>query len=296
MAKRTTTHLPNGGDIPVRRVRNVQEFVRRFGNGRRDYKQLFQKRIEEIRTKYARKSTEKVSPEVDDSLEYHLREYLINALLSALNWRLGSSPEDGLPNLVPEAPLRSSAKDTVCFLDYFGVEGADNKPLLMVETKRPKSPLPERQQATGESAQESLAEVVCAGLSGTDLKYDWNKWLETLRDYIKSTKDRSGEVPRRVVTTNGDWLILFADSEDSFLSTSSPTPAKVFVYEIRDHIEQRADELFGLLEYHSVLGKIPALRLGEVAFHIRPDQVDSAMHGLRLMYIEEPDSSMYCPS
>ena len=68
--------------------------------------------------------------------------FIINTLLEGLNWRLNSKPEDGLPNVLPEAAVRSEASGTRRFLDYLGFERETLKPLLVVEAKRLKAPLP----------------------------------------------------------------------------------------------------------------------------------------------------------
>ena len=79
---------------------------------------------------------------MDESLEAHIRVHVVNCLLAALNWRLNASPEDGLPNLLPEAPIRSTRAKSVRLFDYLGLESGDNSPLLIVETKRPSTSLP----------------------------------------------------------------------------------------------------------------------------------------------------------
>ena len=58
---------------------------------------------------------------------------------------------------------------------------------------------------------------------------------------------------------------------------------------LRDHtdIETRFSELFLHLEYQRILGEAPALTPGEIGFHLSPEAVDRAMHGLRLRYIEQ---------
>ena len=37
------------------------------------------------------------------------------------------------------------------------------------------------------------------------------------------------------------------------------------------------------------MGKTPPLSLGEISFHLRPEQLERAMFGLRLVYFEEPE-------
>ncbi|MEM0235898.1 MAG: hypothetical protein QW628_11315 [Thermofilum sp.] len=208
----------------------------------------------------------------------------MNALLAALNWRLDTPPEDGLPNLIPEVPVRSEERGSIRFLDYLGLERETDAPLLIVETKRPSVRLPEAW-----SPAPTYSEVVARGLVGKPLKEDWNEWLQDLRDYVRSVHARTQNVPRRVVITNGDWLILFLDPSDAFLKAKEekPNPNLILVFENRDDIKKRSAELFRELEYHRVLGETPPLTPGELLFYLRPGDVNRAMHGLRLRYIEE---------
>lgn len=121
------------------RVRNADAFLARVRAIRDNYVAVFQPRLTDIRATYARAPLAAARPLVDESLEAHLREYFVNQLLAALNWRLNVSPEEGLFNSVPEAPLVDRVGH-IRFLDYLGVEAARENPLLLVETKRPSSP------------------------------------------------------------------------------------------------------------------------------------------------------------
>ena len=56
-----------------------------------DYNRLFEPRIAKVRAEYAKGPVGKPSPSVDESLEAHIRVYVVNALLAALNWRLDAN-------------------------------------------------------------------------------------------------------------------------------------------------------------------------------------------------------------
>lgn len=282
------------------RARNAEDFLQEYRRIRFKYDALYRPRIEAIRASYSDNPAGSPPPSVDNALEAHLREYVVNAFLRALNWRMDVSPEDGLPNLVPEAPVTSSSEGTTKFLDYLGTEREGSDPLLIVESKRPRSPLPKRKAAAGKSSVTAMADepveaVISAGLGGAELAGDWNEWLETLRDYVQSAYDRRGKVPRRVVLTSGSWLIIFTDPADSFLAGGTRSPEKILVFTVegdeeddRDLIEQHYREIFGWLENQRVLDEVPPLTVAEVAFHASPDQVDRLLHGLHLLYIEQP--------
>src|SRR4030095_15094831 len=94
--------------------------------------------------------------------------------VAALNWRLDAKPEDGLPNLIPEAPIASEEKGTTRFLDYLGFERQTNSPLLIVETKRPSSGLPQLVTPFDSS---SDPEIISRGLAGEPLMGQWPEWL-----------------------------------------------------------------------------------------------------------------------
>ena len=283
------------------RVRNAEDFLQEYRRIRFQYDGLYRPRIEAIRASYSGNPSGSAPPSVDHALEAHLREYVVNAFLRALNWRMDASVEDGLPNLVPEAPIASSLEGTKKFLDYLGTERDGADPLLIVESKRPSSPLPKRTAATGKSSVTAMADeptesVIAAGLGGKELTGDWNKWLKTLRGYVKSASDRRGKVPRRAALISGRWLIIFTDPADSFLEGGTRNPEKILVFAAggdeqgdQDLIELHYREIFRWLENQRVLDEVPPLTVAEVPFHISPDQIDHLMHGLHLLYIEEPD-------
>jgi len=261
------------------RIRNADEFLQRFREIREKYDDLFAPSIAELRKQYVGTPQES---QLNQILEAHVRAYIVNALLHALNWRMDCRPEDGLPNLYLEVPVLSQRTGTIRFFDYLGLERETNKPLLIVETKRPSARLP---QAWKPAA--TYSEIIGRGLAGKKLKGEWNEWLDDLKDYVRSAYERTQEVPRRVVITNGDWLILFLDPADAFLDDGTHDPNRILVFADRKDIEERSDELFLHLERQRVLGETPALTPGELLFHVDPKEIDRVMHGLRLLYIEQ---------
>ena len=125
-------------------------------------------------------------------------------------------------------PIRSTKRGTVRFLDYLGLERQDDKPLLIVETKRPSEALPCLRITEPGDELMSAAEVLCDGLRGSRLLGDWNEWLDTLSDYVRSLHEKSGHYPRRVMLTNGEWLIIFRDVVTTILS-DTPDAAGIWV-------------------------------------------------------------------
>ena len=260
------------------RVRNATEFLLKFRSIQNDYLKLFASHIERVRLEYTGTPSQS---NVDIILEHHVREYVVNAVLDALNWRMDQNLKDDLPNLIPEASVRSQQTGTIRRLDYLGLEKDTDKPLLIVETKRPSAKLPYLHGAFNHS------EVIVRGLKGQDLGSEWNRWLADVKDYVSSVHEQTQNVPRRIVITNGDWLVLFLNPSDSFLDTGTFNSAAVNVFTDSLDIEGRYSELFNNLEHGSVLDKTPLLIPGELAFHLEGSTLDRVMHGLRLRYIDQ---------
>lgn len=261
------------------RTPNADAFLQRYQEIQREYDSVFEPHLRKIRAKYAGMPGGNPPRSVEDHLEYHERVYVVNALLAALNWRLDASPLTGLPDLTPEAPLRSKERRTVRFLDYLGVESESANPILIVETKRRSAGLPR-----GPRLATTYSEVVSMGLKGVKLYGEWRQWLADLKDYVQSIHERSGACPRRVVITNGVWIILFLDPEDAFIESGSKDSTRILVFENRADVERRSAELYRALEHRQVLEKVPPLQPGEVLSFLSPDKVERAMHGIHLQY------------
>lgn len=235
--------------------------------------------LSRIREQYVGKPEEQ---KIEKHLEIHAREYFINAFLAALNWRMDRQPTDDLPNLLPEVPVRSEETDRIRFLDYLGIERETDRPLLIVETKRPEAELPRTLTPAA-----TYSEIISRGLRGKRLLGSWEKWLNTLKDYVRSVHSRTNHCPARVVITNGNWLILFLDPHDAFLDDGSADPMQILVFESRKAIENRFSEVFRFLEYFHVSREVPPLTPGELPAYLAGREIDMALHGLRLLYIEQ---------
>lgn len=282
----------------MKRIPNADEFRVAYDRMRGTYRVTFRRQLDALRAWYDGLPREQLPPDFDEALEYHARCYLINGLLAGLNWRLDLSLEDGLPNLFPEIGVRSEASSTRRFLDYLGIERSTNNPLLIVEAKRPNSPLPDlatlpdistrrTRQATVQSAisvTDTGSVVISHGLAGKPLSGDWSQWLQDLRDYVRSVNTSTGKVPKRVVITNGDWLILFLEPAEAFIEGGECDPRSILVFRSSEEILEGSAILFSKLEHQAVLGEAPVLRPVELPFHLEPSQIHNAMHGLRLRY------------
>lgn len=107
---------------------------------------------------------------------------------------------------------------------------------------------------------------------------------------------KTGQVPKRVVMTNGEWLILFLRPVEAFLNDNDhPCPPEaILVYTDANDIANRSAELYRALEHQHVLNEVPFLAPAELPFHVTGPTVRLAMHGLRLRY--EQSHALKVPS
>ena len=225
----------------------------------------------------------------------------------SINWHVVPDTGDQLPNLVPEAQVKSAASGRTRRLDYLGLEKETKDPLIIVETKRRRSPLPELadsgavqspdavSEKIGKALQrtpEAIAETLAQALNGRPLNGEWNEWLATLVDYVRSVTRRARRPPKRVVVTDGDWLIIFTDPADAFLDGGQRRASAIAVYQLGQKgglalsIEE-ASQVFQLLDYFQVLGEIGPLLPEELPFYLARTDVDRIMYGLHIHYIDK---------
>jgi hypothetical protein len=250
-----------------------------------NYQELFRHRIAELRTRFGEglAAGERATADdvVEQALEAHSRAYVINGVLGALNWRIDSLPQDGVGELIPEAPVYSVSTETTRFLDYLGLERQTEQPLLIVETKRPSSALPTLGGRARKRAA-ARAEVVSLGLRGDPLSGDWDTWLRDLGDYVRTVATRSGQYPRRALITNGDWFLVFLDPEDSFATTGTKDSGRILAIENAGELQAKAGEFFLALAHRYVAHSAPPLTVGQVPLAIAAAQIKGGMHGVRL--------------
>lgn len=91
--------------------------------------------------------------------------------------------------------------------------------------------------------------MIARALSGERLSGDWQQWIRDLADYVRAVAPRTSEAPRRVVLTNGGWLLVFLDPADAFLDEGTRHVAKIAFFEDAADVEGRYDEMFGYLEH-----------------------------------------------
>jgi hypothetical protein len=260
-----------------KRTRNAEEFLERYRQIRQSYEAGPVPRLAALREMYVGEG------EVGEStlLEAHVRHHLVDPTLEALNWplALNSSPERS--DVAVEMPVRSDERGTVRFLDYFGVDRHSERPLLIVETKRPDDPQPE---LVRRGRRVNGAEAIARGLAGESMRGGWDEWLGTLRDYVRSVFAGAGVPPPRVVITNGVWMAVFLDPASAFLDDGTIDPAQILYCKDRDEVEERAAEIFHHLEHQAVLGDCGELLPGGLGLMIATADVQTLMHAVRVRY------------
>jgi hypothetical protein len=89
-------------------VANADSFALACRRLQGNYESTFKHRIAEVRAKFGEQLPQGERQVADDlfdqALEAHARAYVVNGVLAALNWRIDSLPEEGLGELIPEAP------------------------------------------------------------------------------------------------------------------------------------------------------------------------------------------------
>src|SRR5271166_4127749 len=249
-----------------------------------------------IRRKFSDNPLGKPPADFEDFLEAHVRKYLIDALLGALNWSIVLQDDPAETNLIPEAPIVSVTHATTRYLDYFGMEHGTGQALLILESKRLGTPLPERKKSTPArklvASRRDVAEIILGGLKGDGLLHNWDGWLKTLTDYFVTVRDRGQSAPRRVVITDGIWCIIFLEPETTLLDPDRSAPEHIAVYLSKESaaagrvFETYFDEIFGYLEYRCLARQLRSLTVAELNFHLPRGTQTTMMRGLHLKYLE----------
>jgi hypothetical protein len=222
---------------------------------------------------------------VHEALEAHVRQYVIDPLLVALGWKLGS-PE----TLQVEDPVDAgSEQERRRFLDYHGRSSASGQSLLVIEAKRPRENLPPASRAEMPAAFCDAITRFHTGKRSSKVSQAWNDWIASLIDYATRAGKQTGRVPFRVAITNGEWLVVFRDVSHTLLAPTPDSDGILVFHDLTD-LEARAAELFTLLSYQSVSGHIPpqppaAIREfvaeGETADCVRTMTLSYSQHGWR---------------
>jgi len=296
-----------------RSIKNNEEFRREFLKLKKQYEHTYNTLYKNVLASLDPKALPQ--EEEDTRLEAQVRAHLIHPLLHSLNWRMNVENEYNQTNLSVEVGVRSSGRGTRRFFDCFGFdmdELGSICPLMIVETKRPNLPLPidtERGDSFLPSTpqielpnrdEKDVATNISEYLSGKEMNLpmgEWPGWLATLRDYTKSTFDTTGQTPKRVVITNGDWLVIFLDPDDAFLNESRCDPDRIIVFENRQRIVDRYKEVFNWLWHDYLTDKAQTfITPGQLGFNISRSTVTSIIRGIHLLHRKDQGFERIKPS
>jgi hypothetical protein len=264
-------------------IRNDVEFGIAFRKARADYDRDIKGRLDAIFAQMDPALRNVVDQ--DQNLEAHIRSYVLDPLLEALNWQVGK-------NIIPEAFLRDQQTHTRRRLDYLGHERDALRPLLIVEAKRPDAPFigvaqsvqPGGNYMYHELLAQTLHHLKDASQEKPPLLNIWCDWLDDVRNYCVNTQNNTGCMPRRLVLTNGSWLVIFANLEDAFCGDAPPSESDIFIYSNVKSIHDNARQVFELLEYNKLAAINNPIRPGEIVAHFAVEEFESAINALQISY------------
>ncbi|MBZ0234875.1 MAG: hypothetical protein K8M05_21285 [Deltaproteobacteria bacterium] len=99
---------------------------------------------------------------------------------------------------------------------------------------------------------------------------------------------KTGTMPKKAVITNGDWIIIFSDPQDSFAVDGDIAIGKILVFEDEAAIDREYPTLFEQLEYSRLSNVREPISACEVGYCVRPGNVAKVMRGIQLLYVENP--------
>lgn len=271
------------------RGHTANDFRVAFRNLRANYKERFEPKVTEFRTRYA--SPARKNPELEKALEAHERAYMIDGMLAALRWVIVPSTPHEIENMIPEAQIDPVA-GARRYLDYLGYEHQVDEPLLVVEAKR-RSEFP----TPPNGSMQTQSTIVSQWLARPEeAPASWSEWIPSLRDYVLSVAHRAGRFPVRAAITDGDWLIVFQRPEDTFADRGTRDPNYIHVFANADEIIARYDHVFDLLDQRQVSRVAEEILPGEIRGVVDPARVVSLLHGLRLRYATSPTVGQLVPT
>ncbi|GAB6165938.1 hypothetical protein JCM19992_19380 [Thermostilla marina] len=229
-------------------------------------------------------------------LECHARRYVIDHILAGLGWNIHARRDlaDHIQNLNIEYPVLSAETGHRRFLDYLGYEQQSGRPLLIVEAKRPSLSLPSVNNHGGHPAHHPAADMIqtfCGDMksgarqsssSRPQLTQQWQKYLRDLRDYFCSAAAQAGGV-KRLVITNGEWLIIFQDPPQAF-GDDSEDAGEVVVYQDREAVLANSLDIFERLAYKKLTDEAPWLRPNEVSGAVSDENIAGVARALLVAY------------
>jgi len=206
--------------------------------------------------------------------EAQVRQYIIDPMLEACGWKLNDPTY-----LVVEAGVDpSNDKQHRRFLDYFGVGRRDEcRASLLVEAKRLSHELPAHDEGMdlGRVMTDALKEAKKAGRTPSGkwkrslLSAEWLDVLTTLFDYVTRLHSSSHGAPRKVLLTNGDWLVVFIDPVKTLVSHDFAANDLLVVSDL-EQAGKSAASLFVHLAYESFTDSLPEQKPFDLCRFVEP--------------------------
>jgi len=131
------------------------------------------------------------------------------------------------------------------------------------------------------TASEMIAKWVAARLNA---RSEWKEWIPSLREYVVSVFQRTGQFPVRAVLTDGDWLVIFENPRDAFDPSGIHDARLIHAFENNSAVADHYDLVFRLLDQRLVSRSAVEVPPGAIAGLIAPSRVVRLFHGLRLRY------------
>lgn len=229
-------------------------------------------------------------------LERPTRRFLIDRMLRALGWDPGN-PGD----VIEEA--RSWIDIDRLYFDYLGLDPDTQRPVIMVEAKGfdaelPRAPREQTLDARGiaQLVQAALSDIK-AGKASVAVLAKWREWLKDLHDYVHSLSKENRSSLRRVVSSAGQWLIVFEDPEDAFVKDGPPNSALIHCFVSIDDILERHALVRRLLNRSRLVDTLGvALSLPEALAVLRPNDIGALFRGFVLVTRESGSSRRPYPT
>jgi hypothetical protein len=215
---------------------------------------------------------ERIAP----TLEHNVRKTFIDQLLKALGWNLECA-------VAEEARLQA---ENTLFLDYLGVHIEERTPHLLFEAKAWEKPPPRAKNASdsGVPADELIAKsldcIKAKRPEDAPILAEWTEWLEKLVTYVQTLKKQSGALVGKVAISSGQWLVIFTDPLDAFITPTDVNARNILVLEI-DHYVAQSDQIYGQLSHSQLSDHIPfPLRPSQITTYAPAKTIRHAFHAL----------------
>ena len=261
-----------------------------------DYRDNVELRLRQQAQRYRSIPSSDRPDRLPEIVEAQARSAFIDDFLDALNWTVspGRAPRHG--HLDVEVRVDRPDLDERYSLDYLGHDSETDRPLLLVEAKRPRLRLP-KAQGSSTSAADGIAETIVLALNGhspENITKEWADLLQRLAKYVQGIHERTGTVPRRVLITNSQWFVIIA-APSVLLPDGAADAQNVLVVPSDPAADHHPKILFDNLSYSKLANRRPILSLSELPGSIDAHSVIGIAFGLRLIYIDTPSFEQRVP-